>query len=206
MVTIYGTHYSGNCYKLFLLCHQLNIPFQWQEVDILKEQSHTTDFLKKNLNGKVPVLELDDGRHLPESNAALFYLAENTPLLPEDRFQRAQILQWMFFEQYSHEPFIATSRFIISYLGTADENTELLKQKKEPGYKALQVMENHLQDHSWFVGKEYSIADIALFAYTHVAGEGDFDLQRFPNILRWLDQVRATEHFVPMSSIEKNYL
>lgn len=206
MVTIYGTHYSGNCYKLFLLCHQLNIPFQWREIDILKKQSRTPEFLAKNLVGKVPVLELEDGRHLPESNAALFYLAEHSSLLPEGRFPKAQVLQWMFFEQFSHEPFIASSRFIISYLKTAEENAELLKQKKEPGYRALQVMEDHLQHHPWFVGEHYSIADIALFAYTHVAEEGDFDLQQFPNILRWLDQVKASEHFVPMSSIEKNYL
>lgn len=198
LYTVYGTSYSGNCYKLKLLLTQLNLLFEWHEIDILKGESRTPEFLAKNPNGKVPLLEISQDQYIPESNAALFYLAENTDLLPIDKFEKAQVLQWMFFEQYSHEPFIATSRFIIKYLDKAEEMADILAQKKEPGYKALAVMDNHLKDHSFFVGNRYTIADIALYAYTHVAEDGAFNLTPYTNVREWLQRVESQPDFIPM--------
>lgn len=195
---VYGTSFSGNCYKLKLLLTQLELPFQWHEIDILKGESRTPEFLAKNPNGKVPLLELGNEQYIPESNAALFYLAENTDFLPTDRFEKAQVLQWMFFEQYSHEPFIATSRFIIKYLNKADEMADILEQKREPGYKALAVMDNHLKDHSYFVANRYTIADIALYAYTHVANEGHFDLSPYTGIKNWLKRIESRPNYISM--------
>lgn len=195
---IYGTSYSGNCNKLKLLLTQLELPFQWHEIDILKGESRTPEFLAKNPNGKVPLLEIGKEQYIPESNAALFYLAENTDFLPTDRFEKAQALQWMFFEQYSHEPFIATSRFIIKYLNKADEMADILEQKREPGYKALAVMDNHLKDHNYFVANRYTIADIALYAYTHVAEDGHFDLSPYTGIKNWLQRIESQPNFISM--------
>ncbi|MEQ8975767.1 MAG: glutathione S-transferase family protein [Coleofasciculus sp. C1-SOL-03] len=180
---------SGNCYKVRLLMTQLGIPFERVEVNILQGESRTPEFMPKNLNGRVPVLEVEPDKFLAESNAILFYLSEGTPFLPDNSWQRAKVLQWLFFEQYSHEPYIATSRYWISILGKAEEYQEALAQKRQPGYAALTVMETHLQKHRFFVGDRYTIADIGLFAYTHVAEEGGFDLSRFPSILSWLERV-----------------
>lgn len=191
MLRLYNFLPSGNCYKIRLLLTQLGIPFENIEVNILKGESRTTEFLAKNPNGRIPALELESGQFLAESNAIIFYLSEGTKFLPQDRLLRAQVLQWLFFEQCSHEPFIATSRFWISYLGKAEEYKEALEQKRAPGYAALAVMEKHLQQHSFFVGEQYSIADIGLFAYTHVAHEGNFDLTRFPAIQTWIKQVAS---------------
>jgi glutathione S-transferase len=168
---------------------QLGIPFERVEVNILQGESRTPEFMPKNLNGRVPVLEIEPDKFLAESNAILFYLSEGTPFLPDNSWQRAKVLQWLFFEQYSHEPYIATSRYWISILGKAEEYQEALAQKRQPGYAALTVMETHLQKHRFFVGDRYTIADIGLFAYTHVAEEGGFDLSRFPSILSWLERV-----------------
>lgn len=172
--------------------------YDWIEVDILDGETRTEDFLRMNPNGKIPLLALPDGRHLAESNAILCYLAEGSEFFPGTAFDKAEVLQWLFFEQYSHEPFIATSRFIIQYLGTPPERVAELEQKKAGGHKALGVMEQRLADHDYMAGDGYSIADIALFAYTHVASEGDFSLQDYPAIRAWLDRVRARPNFITM--------
>ena len=147
MLRLYNFLPSGNCYKIRLLLTQLGIRFEKIEVNILKGESRSTEFLAKNPNGRIPVLELESGQFLAESNAIIFYLSEGTKFLPQDRLLRAQVLQWLFFEQYGYEPFISTSRFWISYLGKAEEYKEALEQKRAPGY-AVAVMENHLQEHS----------------------------------------------------------
>jgi glutathione S-transferase len=182
---------SGNGYKARLLLAQLGIPFERVEYDIDEAETRTPAFLEKvNLNGRVPVLETEDGRFLPESNAILFYMSEGTAFIPDDRFGQAQVLQWMFFEQYSHEPNIATLRFwTIHNIEMNAERRLSLETKRKLGYDALVVMEGHLRDRSFFVGDRYSIADIALYAYTHVAHEGGFDLGRFPAVRAWLQRV-----------------
>lgn len=191
MYKLYEFFSSGNCYKLRLLLTQLDIPFQRIPVDILKGESRTPEFLSKNPNGRTPVLETEKGQFLAESNAILFYLSEGTDFLPTDSFEKAQVLQWLFFEQYSHEPYIATSRYWISILEKAEEYREALNQKRAGGEAALKVMEQHLTEHQYFVGERYTIADIALFAYTHVADEGGFDLSEFPAIQAWIQRVQA---------------
>jgi glutathione S-transferase len=195
---VYGDLWSGNCYKIKLVLTRLQQPFDWMPVDIMKGESRTPAFLAKNPNGRVPLLELDDGTCLAESNAILWYLAEGTPLVPADRLGRAQALQWMFFEQYSHEPNIATARFIVRYLGNPPERREALAAKMAPGYAALGVMEAHLAAHDWFAGPGCSVADIALYAYTHCAADGGFDLARFPAIRSWLARVESQPFHVPM--------
>jgi len=190
---------SGNGYKVRLLLHQLHIPFELIEVDILGGGSRTPEFLLKNPNGRIPVLEVEPGVFLPESNAILSYLAEGTPFLPRDRLERARVFQWMFFEQYSHEPNIATVRFWLTHLGLNDERRAQLEQKRTLGYAALGVMEGHLESREFFVGERYSIADIALYAYTHVASEGGFELDRFPAVRRWLARVQRQPGHVPIT-------
>ncbi|MFT5441182.1 MAG: glutathione S-transferase, partial [Myxococcota bacterium] len=181
-------HESGNAYKVRLLLTQLDCEFERVHLDILTGETRTKDFEAKNLNQRVPVLELADGRCLAESNAILLYLAENTPLLPKDPYERALAIQWMFFEQYSHEPYIAVVRFW-HFSQTLDQHTDELDAKVQRGYEALDVMERHLEGREFFAGKQYSTADIALFAYTHVAHEGKFDLAPYDNINAWLTRV-----------------
>ena len=190
---------SGNGYKIRLLLTQLGVPFERIDVNILEGESRTSEFLSKSPNGKIPVLEIEAGKYLAESNAILIHLAEGTEFLPYDRFLRAQVFQWLFFEQYSHEPFIATSRYWISILKKEKEYQEELKSKQQGGYAALRVMENHLHSHSFFVGERYTIADIALFAYTHVADEGGFDLSKFPSIRAWLERVKAQPRHISIT-------
>ncbi|WP_017651941.1 glutathione S-transferase family protein [Fortiea contorta] len=192
---------SGNGYKLRLLLTQLGVPFERVEINILKGETRTPEFLSKNPNGKIPVLEIEPGKYLTESNAILVYLSEGTEFLPYDRFLRAQVLQWLFFEQYSHEPFIAKSRFLISILGKAKEHDEAIKQKHELGYAALRLMENYLTTHTFFVGERYTIADICLFAYTHVAGEGGFDLTQFPCIQAWIEKVKSQPGYININQV-----
>ena len=199
MIRLYDYLPSGNGYKVRLLLTLLGIPFQRIELDILKGESRTPEFLRKNPNGRIPVLETESGEILAESNAILFYLAEGSPFLPDGRFDRSQVLQWMFFEQYSHEPNIATSRFWIMHLDMTDERRAALEQKRTLGYAALDVMERHLKGRDFFVANRYSIADIALYAYTHVAGEGGFDLGRFPLIRAWLDRIGARPGHIPIT-------
>ena len=190
---------SGNGYKIRLLLTQLGMPFERVEVNILKGESRTPEFISKNFNGKIPVLEIEPGKFLVESNAIMIYLSEGTEFLPYDRFLRAQVLQWLFFEQNSHEPNIATSRFWISILDKAEEYREILKQKRELGNAALKVMENHLKSRTFFVGERYTIADIGLFAYTHVADEGGFDLRKFPAILAWIERVKNQPRYISIT-------
>jgi glutathione S-transferase len=187
---------SGNGYKVRLALHQLGIPFELVLVDIVKGETRTPAFLAKNPNGRIPTLELEDGTCLAESGAILWYLAEATPLLPEDRLQRAQVLQWMFFEQYSHEPYVAVARAWLHLFGLDDERRRQLPQKQKLGYDALGVMEGHLASRTFFVGERYSIADVALYAYTHVAHEGGFDLGRFPHLQAWLGRVAGQPEHV----------
>jgi glutathione S-transferase len=192
---------SGNGYKARLLLAQLGVPFERVEYDIDRAETRTPEFLHKvNPNGRVPVLELEDGRFLPESNAILFYLAQGTPFLPDDRFGWAQVLSWMFFEQYSHEPNIATPRFWVTHRVEMTEERRLsLETKRRLGYDALGVMEEHLSKNDFFVRDRYSIADIALYAYTHVAPEGGFDLEGFPAVRAWLERVAAQPGHVPIT-------
>jgi glutathione S-transferase len=193
---LFNVAYSGNSYKVRLLLSHLAIPCQIVEVDILKGESRTAEFLKVNPNGRTPVLD-DSGFVLAESNAILAYLARGTKYLPDDRKKFALVFQWMFFEQYSHEPFIATSRFWLQHNPDSPEKTAVLAARRDGGWAALKIMEEHLTSNSFFVG-EYSIADIALFAYTHVSHEGGFPLDDFPRIRAWLDRVKKQMDFVPM--------
>jgi glutathione S-transferase len=190
---------SGNGYKVRLLLSQLAIPFERVEMNILEQATRTPEFLAKNPNGRIPVLELEDGTFLAESNAILFYLADGTSFLPSDRLERSRVLQWMFFEQYSHEPYVAVARAWLHLFGMDEERRRQLPQKQRLGYDALGVMEGHLAARAFFVGERYSIADIALFAYTHVADEGGFDLGRFPAVRAWLDRVRAEPRHIPIT-------
>ena len=194
---------SGNGYKIRLLLTQISMPFERIEVNILKGESRTSEFLSKNPNGKIPVLEIANGKYLAESNAILMYLSEGTEFLPYDRFLKTKVLQWLFFEQYSHEPFIATSRYWISILGKAEEYKEALQEKQKRGYEALEVMEKHLTDNNFFVGESYTIADIALFAYTHVADEGGFDLSKFKAIQGWIERIKAQPRFISIDYIDE---
>ena len=188
---------SGNGYKVRLVLHRLGVPFTRVELDIVAGATRTPEFLAKNPNGRIPTLELPDGTCLAESNAILFYLADGSPLLPDDRLERAQVLQWMFFEQYSHEPNIATSRFWLHHLELTPQRRAALAEKKRAGDAALGVMETHLAARAWFVGERCTIADIALYAYTHVADEGGFDLQPFPAVRAWLARVASPPGHVP---------
>lgn len=198
-IEIYGDSISGNCYKLQLACAQLEIDYVWHEVDILAGESRTEQFLAMNPNGRVPLLALGDGRFLSESNAILCYLADGSELAGIDPFEKANVLRWMFFEQYSHEPYIATSRFIIQYLGRPESREGDLESRRGGGYMALDVMEQELADKDFIANDAYSIADIALYAYTHVADEGGFDLSNYPQIRAWLARVEEQAQFVPMS-------
>lgn len=201
MLKLYGDRVSGNCYKAALLLTQLGRAFQWISVDILAGETRRPEFLAMNPNGRVPVLEIEPGAFLAESNAILFHLAERTPLLPSDSFERAKTLQWLFFEQYSHEPYIATSRYWRRVLNQAERYRAELDAKQPGGYAALGVMERILSREDWFVGGRYTIADIALYAYTHIANEGGFDLASFPGIRTWIRRVEAQPGYMPMSDL-----
>jgi glutathione S-transferase len=196
MITLYGMRASGNCYKLQLLLDQLGRDYRWVDVDSAHGATRRPEFLAKNPNGKVPLLELEDGRRLAESDAILCYLAEGTPYWPDGAgpdgaWLRAQTLQWLFFEQYSHEPCIAVARFIRGWLPADHPRQAEVPALLERGKGVLAVMEQHLARREWFVGERYGVADIALYAYTHCAGDGGFDLSAFPSILAWLARVRA---------------
>jgi glutathione S-transferase len=190
---------SGNGYKVRLLLALLGVRFERVELDIVAGATRTPEFLAKNPNGRIPLLELDDGRRLAESNAILFYLADGTGFLPDERFARAQVLQWMFFEQYSHEPNVATVRYWLHHLELTPERRAAIEEKRRLGYAALGVMESHLAERTFFVGERYSIADVALYAYTHVADEGGFDLSPFPAVRAWLARVAARPGHVPIT-------
>jgi glutathione S-transferase len=199
MFTLYSMQRSGNSYKVRLALAQLGVPYRLEEVDILKGESRTPEFLAKNPSGQVPLLEVAPGRYVAESNAILWHLASNTRLRPQDRFDRAEALQWMFFEQHSIEPNLGAAYFWLALVkGGRDLQQHALEDWMEEGYRSLAVMENHLKHHRYFVADRYTVADIALFAYTHLAHECDFDLSTFPYIRAWLDRVAAEPDHVPM--------
>ena len=201
-LTLHEYSQSGNCYKIRLTGALLGLPLERREYDILKGETRTLAFLQTvNANGRIPVLQVGE-RFIPESNAACFYLADGTPLVPEDRFERADMLRWMFFEQYNHEPNVATLRFWLAFVGEANLNElqrTLLPTKREAGAAALRLMEEHLSIRRFFVGNHLSLADVALYAYTHVAGEGGFELDSYPAIGRWLERVAAEPGYIAMS-------
>jgi glutathione S-transferase len=198
MYKVYGDYRSGNCYKIKLLLELLGLEYQWVAMDILKGDTQTEAFLAKNPNGKIPVLELEDGTCLWESNAILNFLADGSAFLPSEPRLRTQVLQWQFFEQYSHEPYVAVARFIQLYQGLPAERMTEYHECHVRGYKAFKVMEQQLNRTPFLVGEHYSIADIALYAYTHVAGEGGFDLSDYPAIRGWLARVASQPGHVPM--------
>jgi len=199
MHTLYSMQRSGNSYKVRLALARLGIPYKLIEIDILKGESRTPEFLAKNPSGQVPLLEVAPGRYLAESNAILWYVAGGTVLAPEDRIARAEVMQWMFFEQHSLEPNIGAAYFWLTLVkGGRELQQHALEDWMENGYRALGVMDKHLDGHRFFVGDHYTIADIALYAYTHLAHECDFDLARFPAIRRWLARVAAEPGHVSM--------
>jgi glutathione S-transferase len=196
MPTLYDYLDSGNGYKVRLLLAQLERAYRWIELDIMAAATRTPAFLAKNPNGRIPALELDDGQCLAESNAILWYLADGTPYLPSERLERAQVLQWMFFEQYSHEPYVATPRYILRHLPPDSARRAELPQRLAQGRAALGVMDTHLKGRRFFVAERYSIADIALYAYTHVAHQAELDLAPYANVGAWLARVAAQPRHV----------
>jgi glutathione S-transferase len=201
LLRFYDFHESGNGYKVRLLLSHLQIPHERIEMDILRGETRTPEYLALNPNGRIPLLVFEDGRTLAESNAILFFLAENTPFWPENSFLRAEVLQWMCFEQYSHEPYIAVVRFW-TFAGELDAHEAELPERRRRGEAALDVMEDHLSRNEFFVGGRYSIADIALYAYTHVAHEGGFDLSSRPNVTAWLARVASQPGAVAIGDVE----
>jgi glutathione S-transferase len=199
MYQVFGDMLSGNCYKIKLLLQCLGIEHKWIHVDILANETHTDDFKQMNPNTRIPVIDLGRGQYLWESNAILNYLADDTSFLPKESYSRAKVLQWQFFEQYSHEPYIATARYINKYLGLPKEREAEYHAKQAGGHHALSVMDQHLASHSFFVGDTPTIADISLYAYTHVADEGGFALSGYGNIQRWLKDVERIPGYVCMS-------
>jgi glutathione S-transferase len=193
---------SGNCYKVRLTAALAGKPLERREYDITKGETRTPGFLANvNANGRIPVLQVGD-RFIPESNAASYYVADGSGLIPSDRFDHADMLRWMFWEQYNHEPNVATLRFWLRWVGP-DKLNELQKMqvpaKRESGEAALKLMDRHLAGRDWFVGRAASLADICLFAYTHVAGDADFDLARYPNVTAWIKRVEALTGYLPMN-------
>lgn len=191
MYKLYDFLPSGNSYKVRLLLNLLDIPFTRIDVNILERETRTPEFLEKNPYGKIPLLEIAPEQYIAESNAILYYLSQDTEYFPSDKYTQAQIMQWLFFEQFSHEPNIATARYWISILKQPEKHEEQLKHKQRLGNVALQIMEQHLSNGNFLVGDRYTIADICLYAYTHVAEEGGFDLQQYPAILAWLERIKA---------------
>ncbi len=199
MYKLYSMQRSGNSYKVRLALAFLGTPYRTVEIDILQGESRTPEFLAKNPSGQVPLLEVEDGRYIAESNAILWYLAIDSPLAPPTRFGRAEALQWMFFEQHALEPNIGAAYFWLALVrGGRDLQTHALEDWMERGYAALQVMENHLRSHDYFAAGQLTVADIALYGYTHVADRCDFDLGAFPAIRDWLRRVERSEGFVTM--------
>jgi glutathione S-transferase len=198
-VLLYDSQVSGNCYKVRLLFAHLGIEYERHELSVVDRSNRPEVLGGLNPAQRVPTLVLDDGRSMSESNAIINYFAEGTPYLPEDRFERAQVLQWQFFEQYDHEPNIAVARFLLAYSGRNPSESDLEAQRRG-GYRALDAMEGHLAERQFLVGERYSIADISLYAYTHVADEGGFDLSDYPAINAWLERVAAQPGHVPITA------
>ena len=206
MLTLYDDPISGNGYKVRLILSLTGKDFRVINLDILKGETRTPGFLAINPNGKIPTLVFEDGRVLSESNAILFHCAEGTDYLPSETFKRAQVLQWLFWEQYSHEPNIATSRFLRQHRELTDDVLALLEARKAPGEAALALMEGHLRSHIFLVAESFSIADIALYAYTHVAEEGGFALDEYPAIQAWIERVEDVPGFIAMSEMNDGIL
>lgn len=205
-LTVYGMALSGNCYKVRLLLDQLGRNYRWVEIDSANGQTRTPQYLATNPNGKVPLLEREDGRVLAESNAILCWLADGTAYLPSDAWQRAQALSWLFFEQYSHEPYVAVARFVRGWTAADSPRRAELPRLRAAAAQALAVMEQHLQAQAWFTGPDYGVADIALFAYTHCAEDGGIALDRYPRLCDWLQRVRATPGFVALPPLPAEVL
>jgi glutathione S-transferase len=188
---LYNSQISGNCYKVRLLLAHLGVPYERRTMDVV-DRSNRRDVLGElNPALRVPTLVLDDGRPLAESGAILWYFGEGTRFVPEDPYERAQVLQWMFFEQYDHEPAIAVARFWLAYSGRPDEFADRLPERTAAGHRALAAMERHLDGREFLVGGGLTLADIALYAYSHVADEGGFDLERYPALRAWLERVAS---------------
>jgi len=197
-VLLYNSAISGNCYKVRLLLAQLGIEYETREVDVV-DRTTGREFLDDiNPARRVPTLVLDDGRALAESNAILCYFAEGTEYLPDDRYDRAQVMQWLFFEQYDHEPGVAVARFLLRYSGRAEEFAQLIAERQQQGRRALAAMERWLESHDFLAAGRYTIADIALYAYTHAADEARIELEQYPAVGEWLGRVRAQRGHVPM--------
>jgi glutathione S-transferase len=203
MPVLHQMQMSGNCYKVRLVAHQLGAPLTLKEYPLFAGDRRKPEFLARNPNGRVPLLELDNGRYLPESDAILWYLAEGTKLQPEDAWSRAEALQWMFFEQYSHEPYIATVRSLLNFAPkeTLEEKRHLIPEWRAKGNAALGVMNTHLNTRDWFAGNRYSVADIALYGYTHAAEEGGFHLAEYPALTAWLRRVAEQPNHIPLSFV-----
>lgn len=199
MIQVYGDIQSGNCYKIKLTLSLLEIEYIWIHVDILNKETHSDEFKKMNPNARIPVIILGNGETLWESNAILNYLAAQSFLLPDDNFLKAKVLQWQNFEQYSHEPYIATARYINKYLGLPKDRKVEYHNKQAGGHHALHVMDQHLANTDFFVADSLSIADISLYAYTHVAHEGGFDLSSYRNILAWMKRIESMPNYVTMA-------
>jgi glutathione S-transferase len=201
MYTLYSMRRSGNCYKVRLALAQLDIPHELVEIDILKGETRTPEFLAMNPSGHVPLLRVADSRHIAESNAILWYISGHTPLMPDDRADRAEMLQWMFFEQHSLEPNIGAAYFWLGLVkGGRDLQQHALEDWMQEGYRALGVMEKHLTRHDFFAANTYTIADIALYAYTHMAHLCDFDLSSFPAVRAWVARVADQPGHIAMNS------
>lgn len=200
MMRVHGMTLSGNCYKVRLTLEQLGLRYEWTEVDVVAGETRTEAFRALNPAGQVPVLELAPGHVLTQSNAIMCYLADGTDLLPDDRLERARVLEWLFFEQYNHEPCIAVARFLVRFSGRPEaEIREQVQRLHGRGYAALDVMEQHLGAHDYLAAGRYTLADIGLYAYTHCAADGGFELSRYPAITAWLERVRAQPGHVPMA-------
>lgn len=200
MLRLYDDPISGNGYKVRLVLTQLGLPFEYVALDIMKSETRTPGFLAKNPNGRIPTLRLEDGTHLAESCAIIWYLAEGTKLAPADRLARAQTLQWMFFEQYSHEPYVAVARFWKHVATITEEAQRRMPELMKRGYAALDVMEKHLATRQFFVGEKCGLADISLYAYTHVADEGGFDLSGYPAINVWMKRVASQPNHIAITA------
>lgn len=203
MYTLYGSCISGNCWKPAFMLLQRGLPFRWVEVDVVAAQTRTPAYLALNPNGRVPLLQLPDGRLLAESNAILLHLGESTPWLPRDPYQRAKVYEWLFFEQYTHEPGIATVRFWVAYLHKGEEWRDKIDAAMAKGYAALGVMERQLAQTPYLVGDTPTLADVALYAYTHVAGEGGYRFDDHPAVAAWLARFAAATGFVGMPQVDR---
>lgn len=197
---LYGNHLSGNCYKPWAMARLRGLDLDYQEVDILKGEAKAKSFRQRNLDGRVPVLELEDGRCLPESNAILCYLAEGSEYLPADAWQRAEVMRWLFFEQNAHEPFVASSRFLLALSGEPEKHADRIEMLHARGAEALAVLDQQLAKAHWLAGGQFSVADLALYPYTSVADEGGFSLDPYPAVQDWLSRVESIPGLPPFSA------